>query len=116
MTEQIYQARYLVVSMSALALAGCAGQLGRPDGSRADRAGKCDVVATYDLAFERFDEVAQQIAHGTGCAIVTDLARTGAIRPHSVRGTMSRREAVATALEGTRLRITKEGPDSITVE
>ncbi|MGM3159347.1 hypothetical protein [Dickeya undicola] len=78
--------------------------------------GKCDKIGTYDLRFERFDETAQQIAHATGCGIITDTSKTGAVRPHPVIGTMTIRQAVQTAIVGTRLRITHQDGESITVE
>ncbi|MBO8135482.1 hypothetical protein IM678_16705 [Dickeya fangzhongdai] len=78
--------------------------------------GQCDKVGTYDIRFDRFDETAQQIAHATGCGIITDTSKTGAVRPHPVIGTMTIRQAVQTAIAGTRLRITHQDGESITVE
>ncbi|MEI7186554.1 hypothetical protein [Dickeya dianthicola] len=77
--------------------------------------GKCDKVGSYDIRFDRFDETAQQIAHATGCGIITDNS-TAAVRPHPVVGTMTIRQAVQMAIVGTRLRITHQDRESITVE
>lgn len=78
--------------------------------------GKCDEEQTYDIAFDRFDETAQQIAHASGCFIKTDLSKTGAIKPHPVKGKMTIREAVAMAIKGTSLTIADNQPDEITVK
>ena len=77
--------------------------------------GKCDAIANYDISFSRFDETAQQLAHGTGCFISTDLNRTAAVRVNPVKGRMTIRDALRTALAGTGLKVTEQQPDSITV-
>ncbi|KHE01681.1 hypothetical protein C7434_2014 [Pantoea sp. PNA 14-12] len=79
-------------------------------------AGKCDAEATYNLHLSRFDETAQQLAHGTGCFIQTDLSRTGAVQVNPVEGTMTLREALGQAIKGTPLKIVAQTPDVITVE
>lgn len=99
-----------------LIIAGCAltnhsGTTGVPN-----LHGKCDVVQTYDIDFQRFDEAAQQIAHATGCFIQSNLGRTGAIKPQPVQGRYSPRQAIAKAIEGTGLKIITQQPDVITVE
>lgn len=63
--------------------------------------GKCDTIADYDISFSRFDETAQQLAHGTGCFIRADLNRTAAVRVNPVRGRMTIRDALRTALART---------------
>lgn len=80
--------------------------------------GKCDTVADYDISFisfSRFDETAQQLAHGTGCFIRTDLSRTAPVRVNPVKGRMTIRDALRTALAGTGLKVTEQQADSITV-
>lgn len=77
--------------------------------------GKCDAIANYDIHFSRFDETAQQLAHGTGCFISTDLSRTAAVRVNPVKGRMTIREALDTAIAGTGLKVTERQADSITV-
>ncbi|GAB7260332.1 STN domain-containing protein [Dickeya ananatis] len=101
-------------------LAGCSHTTAEPDTSsspyRSVPYGKCDNVGTYNLYFNRFDETAQQLAHATGCVVITDTSKTGAIRPHPVVGTLTIRQAVQMAITGTTLRITHQDGDSITVE
>lgn len=77
--------------------------------------GKCDIQSTYNISAARFDETAQQLAHGTGCFIETNPALTGAVKVKPVKGTMTIREAVHTATQGTSLTVTNNQPDSITV-
>ncbi|WP_428061301.1 hypothetical protein [Dickeya oryzae] len=72
------------------------------------------VPQPHHLYFNRFDETAQQLA--TGCIVITDTSKTGAIRPHLVVGTLTIRQAVQMAITGTTLRITHQDGDSITVE
>ncbi|MCI4185427.1 hypothetical protein MRO89_05525 [Dickeya dianthicola] len=104
-----------------LLLSGCPRTSAWPDGAGIPPAnppvpyGKCDKVGSYDIRFDRFDETAQQIAHATGCGIITDNS-TAAVRPHPVVGTMTIRQAVQMAITGTRLRITHQDAESITVE
>lgn len=72
----------------------------------------------YNLGadFARFDVMAQQLAHASGCFISTDLAKTGDINVNPVIGRMSIRDAVKTAIAGTRLQIVYETPYSLTVD
>jgi hypothetical protein len=77
--------------------------------------GKCDAIANYDINFPRFDETAQQLAHGTGCFISTDLSRTAPVRVNPVKGRMTIRNALLTALAGTGLKVTEQLADSIAV-
>ena len=76
----------------------------------------CDRPRDYDIAFERFDETAQQIAHGTGCFIeVRDMDLVGALPSRPVRGRMSPREAVEVAIAGTPLFIAESTPNRLAV-
>lgn len=77
--------------------------------------GKCDAIADYDINFNRFDETAQQLAHGTGCFIRTDLNRTASVRVNPVKGRMTIREALHVAVAGTELKVTEQQADSMTV-
>ena len=77
--------------------------------------GKRDTVADYDISFSRFDETAQQLAHGTGCFISTNLSRTAPVRVNPVKGRMTIREALHIAIAGTGLKVTEQQADSITV-
>lgn len=77
--------------------------------------GKCDAIADYDINYSRFDETAQQLAHGTGCFIKSDLSRTAPARVNPVKGRMTIRDALQTALAGTGLKVTEQQADSITV-
>ncbi|WKV49556.1 hypothetical protein [Dickeya fangzhongdai] len=102
-----------------LLLSGCPRTSEWPDSGPANQPepyNQCDKIGTYNIRFDRFDETAQQIAHATGCGIITDTSKTGAVRPHPVIGTMTIRQAVQTAITGTRLRITHQDGESITVE
>ncbi|MBP2857458.1 hypothetical protein J8657_07575 [Dickeya oryzae] len=109
-----------------LLLAGCSHTTMEPDTTtepdttsspyRSVPDGKCDKVGTYHLYFNRFDETAQQLAHATGCVVITDTSKTGAIQPHPVVGTLTIRQAVQMAITGTTLRITHQDGNSITVE
>ncbi len=78
--------------------------------------GKCDQIANYDIHFSRFDETVQQLVHATGCFVETDLGQTGSVRPNAVKGTLSIREAVRTAIAGTDLRITHDDANVIRIE
>lgn len=95
-------------------LAGCAPSP-RPHVSVPDLGGRCDVPMHYSIDFSRWDETAQQIAHATGCMIEMNPERVGAVKPNPVEGVFTPREAVALAIKGTRLRVTRQKPDSITV-
>lgn len=76
---------------------------------------KCDAIADYDISFSRFDETAQQLPHGTGCFIRADLSRTSRVSVNPVKGRMTIREALHTALAGTVLKVTEQQADSMTV-
>lgn len=79
----------------------------------------CNDRYDYHLSnqdFSRFDEMAQQLAHASGCFIRTDLAKTGDVKVHSVEGKMSILEAIKTAIAGTRLQVVHHTPKTITIE
>lgn len=99
---------------AAFVLAGCSS--GTPVPNVPDLNGKCDEVASFDMAFSRFDEAAQEIAHGSGCFVQTNTAATGSIKPNPVKGEMTRREAVQATIQATGLKITNHQPDQLTVE
>lgn len=103
-----------IALIALTALAGCSHDTPAPNVP--NLAGKCDEVASFDLAFERFDEAAQEIAHGSGCFIRTDTAKTGSIKPSPVKGSMTRREAVAASIRDSGLQIVNHQPDQVTVE
>ncbi len=65
--------------------------------------------------FSRFDETAQQLAQGTGCFIRIDLSRTAPVRGNPVKGRMTIRDALCTALAGAGLKVTEQQANSITV-
>ena len=101
------------LSLAALAsLSGCTSH----DFIVDDLHGKCDKVMDFDIDFQRFDETAQQLAHGTGCMIETDLKQTGDARVKSIDGEMSIREALHRSLYKTQLYISSESPDRIEVK
>lgn len=78
--------------------------------------GACDKNEQYDLDFQRFDEVAQQLAHASGCFIKVDnLSELGGIKPNPVKGEMSIRQAVRTAIEGTGLQVISEDENTIKI-
>ncbi|AIA69638.1 putative lipoprotein [Pectobacterium atrosepticum SCRI1043] len=106
--------KILLITVAGLLLAGCA-QTGTEKYAK-NLGGKCDVPQYYDIDFSRFDETAQQIAHATGCGITTDTSLTGAIKPHPVKGYLTRREAVFMAIQGTSLKVTKQEADTVSVE
>ncbi|MFB4204985.1 hypothetical protein ACEZHJ_14355 [Arhodomonas sp. KWT2] len=110
-------ARILVFCVSAGLLAACSNAVREGGESVApDLDGACDRALDYDLDFDRFDEVAQQIAHATGCFIeVDDMAAAGKVRPNAVQGHMTPREAVYVAIEGTALSVVENEPDRIAV-
>lgn len=101
------------VGVIAMNLVACASDRAitspHPDGA-------CDKKLDYNINFNRFDEVAQQIAHGTGCFIETNTSVTGAIKPNPVQGNFTPREAVKLAIQGTSLKIAKQAPNLIKVE
>lgn len=105
--------KYLIPTLCAgLLVTGCATHL-----TTANAQGACDKVANYDLNFDRVDETLQQLAHATGCFVKTDdLNKIGAQKPHPVKGEMSIRNAVKTALKGTSIHISEETPNVITIE
>ncbi|SBS29683.1 hypothetical protein MSP8887_01134 [Marinomonas spartinae] len=79
----------------------------------------CNDVYDYHLSnqdFSRFDEMAQQLAHASGCFIRTNLAKTGAVKVHSVEGKMSILAAIKTAIAGTQLKVVHHTPKTITIE
>lgn len=96
----------------ALSLSACAG-IGHS--SKVNLNGACDKKFDYDINFNRFDETAQQIAHATGCFIETDTSITGSVKPNSVKGHFSPREAVVLAVKGTSLKIVKQEDNLIEV-
>ncbi|MCL1074886.1 hypothetical protein [Shewanella dokdonensis] len=97
--------------LSAILLVGCAttpNQLNSVNGH-------CDKVSSYDIDFSRFDEVAQQLSHATGCFIKADLSDVGNVKPNPVKGNMSIRSAIAVAIRGTELKIINQDKDSIEI-
>lgn len=72
--------------------------------------------APYDIPAQCFDETAQALCHATGCVVKTDLSKTGRIEVNPVKGRMSILDAIRTAIEGTKLKITGVTDDSITIE
>ncbi|RKR04179.1 hypothetical protein C7446_1379 [Kushneria sinocarnis] len=101
-----------ILLIAALMTGGCSATTSH---APAAPQGACDRVADYAIPAQRFDETAQQLAHATGCFIRTDLSRTGAIPVQPVTGTMSLRQALERALQGTGLSITDHRPDTLTV-
>lgn len=77
----------------------------------------CDAENEYQLGsdFDRFDAMAQQLAHASGCFIQTNLANTGDVKVNPVKGKMSIREAIKTAIAGTRLHVIHETAKTITI-
>ena len=70
----------------------------------------------YDIPAQRFDETAQALAHASGCFIESNLSKTGSVHVNAVKGEMSIRDAILTAIEGTNLQITDETNERIKVE
>ncbi|MDW6005080.1 hypothetical protein [Vibrio mangrovi] len=103
---------FSAVLSSSLLLNGCAPS---QTSSIPDLGGNCDKIASYNIDFKRFDEVAQQLVHATGCMIETDLSKYGHIQPHRIRGTMSIRQALRIAIQGTPLKIIHEEKNKITI-
>ncbi|MCC4594879.1 STN domain-containing protein [Xanthomonas campestris pv. phormiicola] len=79
--------------------------------------GKCDSVPdhAYDLPAARFDETAQQLAHGTGCGIVYDDQSLSPLQVNAVKGRISIRQAIHQAIDGTALQVRQETADTIAV-
>lgn len=107
--------RYLWLAVLATLMSGCVVDPMESDRDVPDLSGACDRIAQYDFALPRFDETAQQLAHATGCFIETDLSETAAIGVHPVKGKMSIRQALATAIKDTPLKIVKQQPNLISV-
>ncbi|EKE86910.1 hypothetical protein [Idiomarina xiamenensis] len=103
--------KHLLLLPLPLAIAACSP----PPDAIPDLGGQCDNAQHYDINFTRFDETAQQIAHGTGCFIEADLSELGAIKPNPVKGKLRVREAVRMAIKDTPLKIIDEKPDRIKV-
>ena len=55
----------------------------------------------YDLKDMRFDEAAQALAHATGCAVRYTDQELSAMKIAPVVGTMSIKDAIAAALDGS---------------
>lgn len=109
----------------AIALAGCAAS-GAPSGVASDSAttagapattGKCDTIPdhAYAMPAGRFDAVAQQLAHATGCMVVYRDPGLASLPVNAVQGQVSILQALHQALDGTALRIAQESADAITV-
>ncbi|MBB5941467.1 MULTISPECIES: STN domain-containing protein [Xanthomonas] len=108
-----------------IALAGCASSTASsgaaPDSAATASApattGKCDAVPdhAYDLPAGRFDEVAQQLAHATGCMVVYRDPSLASLPVNAVKGQVSIRQALHQALDGTALRIAQDSADAMTV-
>lgn len=58
-------------------------------------------VHPYDLKDMRFDEAAQALAHATGCAVRYTDQELSAMKIAPVVGTMSIKDAIAAALDGS---------------
>ncbi|GHB27494.1 STN domain-containing protein [Salinicola rhizosphaerae] len=114
--ENINITRMALILLGSLALASCGGERTSDEAPAPSAKGKCDVLMNYDIAFDRFDETAQQVAHATGCFIHAELGEVGAIKPNPVKGRLTPRQALAAAIRGTPLHITEQNPDSITVK
>ncbi|MCI2262348.1 STN domain-containing protein [Xanthomonas indica] len=111
----------------ATALAGCAAStppagaapnaVANANASAAAATGKCDAVPdhAYALPAGRFDEVAQQLAHATGCMVVYRDPGLASLPVNAVQGQVSIRQALHQALDGTALRIAQERADTLTV-
>lgn len=78
-------------------------------------ASACDKVKNYHLALPRFDEQIQQIVHGTGCFVRTDLTVTGPVKPSPIQGHMSIRNAIEQTIRATPLYIVDRQGDTIIV-
>ena len=74
------------------------------------------MAGDFQLAFDRFDEAAQVLAHASGGFIHVDDLRAAAFRPNPASGRMSRREAPEQLTAGMPLRIVAQYPDRIDVE
>ena len=70
----------------------------------------------YDIPAQRFDETAQILAHAIGCFIESDLSKTGSIQVNAIKGRMSIRDAILTAIDGSNLKITEQTDKKIKVE
>lgn len=107
--------RSLWLGCMVTVLSGCTLFNATSDTSVPNLSGACDRVAQYDLSSPRFDEVAQQLTHATGCFIRTDLSLTAAITVNPVKGRMSIRKALAIAIKNTPLKVVKQEPNLISV-
>lgn len=108
--------RHLYIGMLAsllLLLAACTASKSLP---LTNGQGACDQRADYHIHFRRFDEMAQQLTHATGCFIHVDLEHDGDVEVNPVQGHFSIREALQRAIQGTRLHIVDQGADMMTVE
>ena len=74
------------------------------------------MAGDFDLAFDRFDDAAQALAHASDCFVHVDDPRAAALWPNPVSGRMSRREALEQLMAGTPLRVVAQYPDRIDVE
>ncbi|WP_084398866.1 hypothetical protein [Henriciella aquimarina] len=108
----------LTVFAGASALVACSTETAATQPASApDLGGQCDKMLTYDIDFDRLDTAAQQIAHGTGCFIeIENLESAGSREPTSIKGEMSPRQAITTAIKGTGLSISRHEPDRIVIE
>ncbi|MFM2479811.1 STN domain-containing protein [Celerinatantimonas sp. YJH-8] len=103
---------YALIALIPVALVGCSSN----PPAQQTLTKSCDTMAHYDIHFDRFDEVAQQVSHATGCFIETDLSQTGSVKPNPVVGSMSIRQAIKTAIQGTDLMIVSEDNHVIRVK
>ena len=127
MTNMNFKAAAAVAALSALFLAGCSdGAKTEPSAAAASSSAaapaktepsvapsaaentasgrgclQVTAVHPYDLKDMRFDEAAQALAHATGCAVRYTDQELSAMKIAPVVGTMSIKDAIAAALDGS---------------
>ena len=120
MANMNFKAAAAVAALSALFLAGCsdgaktepstaaasssAAAPAKTEPSAAQPGRGClqvTAVHPYDLKDMRFDEAAQALAHATGCAVRYTDQELSAMKIAPVVGTMSIKDAIAAALDGS---------------
>ncbi len=94
MTNMNFKAAAAVAALSALFLAGCS------DGAKTEPS--ADAASSSAAAPDmRFGEAAQALAHATGCAVRYTDQELSAMKIAPVVGTMSIKDAIAAALDGS---------------
>ena len=105
MTNMNFKAAAAVAALSALFLAGCSDGAKTENTASAAQPGRgclqVTAVHPYDLKDMRFDEAAQALAHATGCAVRYTDQELSAMKIAPVVGTMSIKDAIAAALDGS---------------